>query len=266
MATAAAENNDDDYADVPTDIRSIMGPAQRLFARRLQMLESRTASLGTSVTVELELRLGRETPQGFRSGVDEDFFQTLEGSLCAFGGWTSADKDEVASYAYAHSGNMRTTTTYPGPVVTHMRKTRDSEFFGIHTSSDDKSGGQQRLYDIRVSLNSEKTILPHELPTHVEPTLVRIRRRRSFVLDGIWRFDLTRAWSGNTRSDAENRLATQPPDYEVEIEYLASLSQSKHETRAHAYQLLLHMASLYDHYDPRDGRDAHRFTGLEPSA
>lgn len=243
-------------AACPSDLEPMLETVTRLFQQRLDLLRTQRTA------VELELRLGRRDDTGFQSTVDPDFFQDLEASLLAFQGWSSVDTEPVVSTAYIHSDQIRTTTTWVGtqPQITHHRKQRRGECFGVHTCD----AGEPRMYDLRVSLNTETPVPSHSVDAVVEPTLVRMRRRRSFVLDGIWRFDLTRSWTGKSRSDVENQMATQPPDHEVEIEYVAGLAHAKHNCARHAHQLLLHMASFYEAYTkaPGGGWGHHRFSPL----
>lgn len=73
--------------------------------------------------------------------------------------------------------------------------------------------------DFRVSISVELPVPVTQLPSLVQPQLVRIKQRNSYQRSN-WRYDLTLVWQGPSRSEAERsqRYAGKTL-FEVEIEY-----------------------------------------------
>ena len=167
---------------------------------------------------ELEIRLGRTSGGRFVPGVDRDTFYRLErdfldSPLLPSDRWT-----EVVDFMYVGKcgGRVRTRVLYDAAsfevVKEHVRKTTRGTV--TLCRSDDADEGA------RVAVASEEAVedlLPSCMPTHV-----RIKQRRTFVdvRQGrrTWCYELSRTWSGVTRSAAEVRQRTAEPEYEVECE------------------------------------------------
>jgi hypothetical protein len=84
------------------------------------------------------------------------------------------------------------------------------------------------MYDLRICLNREELVPDHEIPPIVNPTLVRMKSRKSFyyksenfpATEPLWKFDITRSWTGNTKTEAEQKQKRGDTTYEVELECL----------------------------------------------
>ena len=59
--------------------------------------------------------------------------------------------------------------------------------------------------DLRISVSDEKQVSAEHLPDTVDPEYIRLKQRRSFVLNKYWRYDITRSWSGKTKAEAEQK-------------------------------------------------------------
>jgi hypothetical protein len=133
----------------------------------------------------------------------------------------------------------------------HILLNQDSEV-GIHSRFDDRCSVG---YDLRLSLNYEEKIPSQMLPSVINPTSVRIKSRKSYYYksqdfpssDPIWRFDITRSWLGNTKSEAEMKQKNGDTTYELELECLnpkAVMVSPKHDAFYVSCSMLLKMRDL----------------------
>ena len=170
--------------------------------------------------VEFELRLGRRGDENFTPGVPRDVFEQLErdlddaSSLQGDRHWT-----EVVDYHYrdTHTGdNARTRVEFDTDQIAlstqHIVKTRVRSVVLIRTEEGDEA--------CRAALSTER---PLSDPPHAcLPTCVRVKQRRCFrdVRDGrvVWSYELSKTWTGNTRSAVEHLQHMSEPVYEVECE------------------------------------------------
>ena len=106
-------------------------------------------------------------------------------------------------FDYMLANNIRVTKTSGGNAFCKKTLLENVTF---------KAGGKP--YDVRVSLKEE---LPIQIRLPQEPHLVRVKKRKSFVFKGQWRFDMTIVWTGADEQDAQSR----DPIYEVECEFVA---------------------------------------------
>jgi len=212
---------------------------------------------------ELEARLGKFTLTGFKPGVSCQFMENVIIMLKSYKKWSSeTDWEETHDYYYKTDETnlpmVRTTSSFIIDKVTgrrrigadhirkHVKRVLDYKY---HSST---PASFQHNYDLRVNLSFEEVISRENLPTIVNPSFMRIKCRKSFYYTSeqfpssvpIWKLDLTRSWSGASKSEAELRQKTEEPVYEIEIECinpLALMISPKHDTIYVACSLLLKM-------------------------
>ena len=120
-------------------------------------------------------------------------------------------------------------------------------------SSSDHGG---KFLGVRVSLKLERNISGENLDECVTPIHFRIKQRKSFVykskncVNGTWRYDFSRVWSGQNKADAERKQQNQvAPNYEIELEMIGGseyLSDQRHTNFYTAASMLLKMIDLMD--------------------
>ena len=169
---------------------------------------------------ELEIRVGRETDSGaFRPGVSEEAFQELVDDLASYGSLKASDGwRETIDYFYE--------TEKHGTVRTRL--TTNKADMTLHTEHCTKKMLKYSLVRsesgcAKVALAKETAVPVHDLPSSCVPAFVRVKQTMSFedVREGagvVWRYDLSRTWSGASRSEAEMSQHNDPPTLEVECE------------------------------------------------
>lgn len=180
------------------------------------------ARRGTS-NVELEMRLGQMN-DSFSPGVPRTVFEQLErdlvdtSDLCADPGYT-----EIVDYFY----------TLPRGRKVRTRVHFDSSTMEMRTEHVEK----RMVTSFIASVSSDagdtcRVEVSNELPVECPPqwafiNYVRVKQRRSFIdrRDGgdVWRYELSRVWSGTTRDSVEHSQHNSEPLYEVECELVDSL-------------------------------------------
>lgn len=169
--------------------------------------------------VELEARLGHWSGGTFTPGVSAEVFEELERdlqdspSLQADEGWS-----ESIDYHYVVSRKQK--------VRTRVTFDRDRVDVGREHVSKDRVAHatlcvrEEAASACRISLSRETPV--REVPAWCLPTHVRIKQRRTFrdVRNGVlvWSYELSRTWSGSSRSAVEYLQNTSEPVREVELE------------------------------------------------
>lgn len=166
---------------------------------------------------ELESRLGYKTKQGtFDSGITFNQMCVIKALLLEYNGWTKITPwTEQRDFFYAidkpSNPLIRSTLDTETNTVTHIKKHRCNTI--------EFSTGLPNTPDIRVALNFEEKI--RNIPGHVNPVFVRIKRRKQFQLtqgDTFWTYDLTESWHGQNQAEAEIQRRENNTTYEVEVE------------------------------------------------
>lgn len=215
---------------------------------------------------ELECRFGVWQGQYFENGVTKLFIEKILSMFDTFTEWKKiTDWEETHDYYYANGKDtsapmVRTTASFKVDPKTgrksiqtqHMRKYQRAkiDFKYMGPLSDFH-------YDLRVGLNYEENVSEQELPSIVNPSSVRIKSRKSFYytsedfpsIDPIWRFDITRSWTGYSRTDAELKQRKGETTYEFELECLnprALMVTPKHDSFYVACSMLLKMKDFMD--------------------
>lgn len=168
---------------------------------------------------ELEIRLGEQEKDGsFVAGVTKEIYDTIEKDLESEQSLVASRYTEIVDYHYAISRTTRART----------RVKVNSEDMTMHTSHVVKTNSMKTcLVRDETSTDACRVSLAYEPPLETPPlscipTHVRIQQRRSFsdVRNGavVWRYDLSKTWSGSSRSVVEHAQNTHEPSYEIEIE------------------------------------------------
>ena len=207
-------------------------------------------------TAELELRLGRRADAVFSAGITRDIFEQLERDLAeAHELVGDASFVEIVDYFYTLPGgrNVRTRvafdTTTMATTATHVSK--ETLHSAVVTRGDDWGDA------CRVEVAVE-----HPVPTPPQSTLVnyvRVKQRRCFVDrrggHEVWRYELSKTWSGPTRDAVEHSQHHCEPCYEVECELVdaggAYLAERDDDLVARSLRMKMQML-LGDETSPLD--------------
>ena len=94
---------------------------------------------------------------------------------------------------------------------------------------------QDDNYDFRISLKQEAPIDSYTLPPTIQPSYVRIKQRKRCVTqDGMWAFDFTCSWNGQSKTDAEKSQLNNDPTFEIEVELLKPDKYLSQKSAKHA--------------------------------
>lgn len=196
------------------------------------------ASDGTDGHMELEARLGRyDTSTGrFDAGLYGLYFQNVVTALDACQQWASvSDWEEVVDtfFVLPNGQQARTTTSSAGAHTISKTRVASQQLLCM---GDLAAANSQSGLDLRITLSREKTVVP---PFTAAPSKVRLKQRRSYNAVN-WRFDVSRTWMGDTRSQAEAAQMSQGPVYEVELEFTPTPEYLEREDAEHIARSLLH--------------------------
>lgn len=231
---------------------------------------------------ELEARLGLWSGHSFKSGVSKNFVEKILLMFKNSPYWFKISEWEDTHDYYYEGGNfeeglggpvhnnndnvIRIRSTFTKDQLTG-NKTIKTEYIKkisirkINLKFVDGTSGRDQwandLYDVRVSLNYEKTLTQEEIPECINPSSVRIKNRKSFYYksdnlpsyDPIWKFDVTRSWTGYSKTDAEHKQRkNESTVYEIELECLNPITLMKCSEKHNSFyvmcSMLLKMADL----------------------
>lgn len=216
---------------------------------------------------ELEARLGMYEPSTgrFVPGVSRAFFEQTLRLFEQFQAWHEVtDWVECVDYYYeipgGGSGSGYPTRTARTSVFvssgggnitqTHICKQPHG------TLTFQTESRSRKLYDIRTALNFEEVLVESTLPTRIEPNMVRIKSRKSFLYgrnrdsEPLWSYDMSKVWCAGTKSRAEeDQLKDQNTVYDIELELLNPekyMQVTKQDEMFAASSLLLKMVRVFD--------------------
>ena len=212
----------------------------------LQLLERCVASRRGEETVELEMRLGTRC-EAFQSGVPRWVFEQLERDLSEAPGLTAdSGYTEIVDYFYTlpKGRQIRTRVHYDSACMELSTEHVDKHLIQSFVASASGEPGDA----CRVEVSREVPVSSPPQCTLVN--YVRVKQRRSFVDrrdDGdVWRYELSRTWSGTTRDAVEYNQHNSEPSYEVECElvdtkgtYMRNLSNAQVAESMHMKMLML---------------------------
>ena len=183
---------------------------------------------------ELELRLGTVDPttKRFVPGVDEAVFQALERDLSET---LPGDDVFVEVVDYQYDANGQTTRTRVEFDSDDMKMSVAHVHKKTHAHCVCQSVGSRAF---KIACATERAVL--DPPQSCRPTFLRVKQRRRFRQerdgDVVWIYELSRTWSGDSRSAVERSQHLDKPTFEVEIELVdasnAYLSQRSDEAVA----------------------------------
>jgi hypothetical protein len=198
-AAAAQEEKPTEQRERPT------APLKPDMAGAVSLVAPMFSAFSAREHLEIEGKLGKWIGNKFIAGVTKTDFFRIHDMLSSYNGWDDnqslVGRQWLSSFDYFLGNQVRVTKTCAGNAF--VRKTL-CEQVTFKTN---------RPYDIRVSLKEE---IPVQIRLPQEPTMVRVKKRKSFQLQGQWQFDLTIAWTGENEQEAQNR----EPSYEVECEFV----------------------------------------------
>ena len=179
---------------------------------------------------ELEVRLGTAQARRFEPGVPSALMHEVVSLLDTNTTEVSSTPwRQVHDYYYACNGRqIRTRVHFNSDdlsvVTKHVekRKVMQRTFRASHAVD-----GAYRP-DLRVALSEERVVDAADVPNCVQPSHVRLRQRKSYLVGRCvndrhvpdWRFDFTMSWDADTRDAAELLQKTQSPVFEVECELI----------------------------------------------
>lgn len=202
-----------------------MDPA--LVARVARMVAAKRRS---PETLEFEARFGSIHAErgAFVPGVDrvtmDEIVELLQGSSYCV---SDEDWQEEHDFFFLDGKGcaMRTRVTFDSDSMVLRRETSQKRVLDRVDAETRLHGVRQTGMDVRCMLKTETPVDESEVPQAVSTTHVRIKQRRRFRLvspDGSprWAFDFSMAWSGRTKTEAEQMQATKDPCFEIECELL----------------------------------------------
>ena len=242
----------------------------------LASLEQFVASRRDRDDVELEMRLGNRS-DAFRAGVPRYVFEQLERDLVQ-------SPDLVADPGYAEVVDY----FYTLPEGTNVRTRVHYDSVAMRLATEHVS--KQVLHSLVAAVSSDpgdtcRVEVSRELVVEAPPpstliNYVRVKQRRSFVdrrdeEGDVWRYELSRTWSGITRDAVEYNQHNSEPTYEVECELVDAAGaylRARTDARV-AASLHLKLLMLLGHDDPstplevvcaHQKNDARRSKGKRP--
>ena len=173
-----------------------------------------------SIHDEIEARLGRFEAGRFHNGVSKEAMTSIITKLDGFDGWhQKTDWTESTDYFLQ---DIRLSVEYDDGSYSIKRSACRKHTYESYDLLTDTT------YDIRVCRKREIPVdVEQEMPTVFRPTHVRIKQRKTYTYrprdseGGVWRYDLSIVWHGETKTAAEQwQRSDRTPVYEVEIEYV----------------------------------------------
>lgn len=183
--------------------------------------------------VEVEMRFGKRTPQGFQAGLSAVAFQTLEARFDTGRDWARVlDWHNVTVFHHSNVGGTRTIrseTTFP-PGCDESKRTEctykdlivNHDYRTLSLSADGSAG-----FDVRVAINVENAVPQADVPNEVIPSSVHLKVRKCYFYAPtgseapVWCYMLTKRWMGEDLQQVAQRKLHEPPIYEVELECLS---------------------------------------------
>lgn len=182
--------------------------------------------------IELEVRFGRVTRDGFVPGMSTEQMDSLETAFDA-----CRDMKEVRpwhmSHVFEHPSSipgdrrpLRTVVTYrsaTSKTVASMEK-RSLSRATFRVDRIEKEQGERPPIDMRVSAAVEYKVDKDNLPLHTPPTQSEIRARKEYhyIPEGsdrpMWAFHLTKRWRSAKYLQTVCETVARPPQCDLEIE------------------------------------------------
>lgn len=178
---------------------------------------------------ELELRLGKLTRENkmykFSPEVSRQKFTEIIALLDTYGEWTQIEDWKIISDWYYNN------VTYDGVFYPLLRASMSGDSKRMKWIAKTKVDNvdmecKERGFVIRASLKTEKTMDISMLAK--EPDYLRIKKRKSYILDNLFKYDFTITREGKGE---KQDVVMANPKYEVEIELLHNTKEeAKYET------------------------------------
>lgn len=189
---------------------------------------------------ELELRFGKQLNNRFCSGVNYNIFQEIHEDLMTNEEVKKTECwHETMDVFFDHDNKeMRTRVSYSSENMTIGKETIIKKKLSSLLVKCDSNE-----YDFRISVSSEEHVKTEDLPSIVDPKHVRLKHSKSFFLlknnVNVWRIDLSKCWSSNSRTNVEEKQHTETPIYEVECELVDTDVYLKSNDNSHIIKSII---------------------------
>lgn len=239
---------------------------------------SRRAVNENSTAVELELRFGHKTAQGFEPGVSQAAFQALETRFDTGRDWARVE-DWVHVHAFMHpdvSGQkeLRTEVIFDSPSAmtpkTIQKQKMVTHDYCITSLLSETNNHHTAPLDLRLAVSKELSTPDEEIPQETVPKAVHLKERKCYYYaptgydTPVWCYMLTKRWTGPTMAAVlTTRNSGKPPTYEVELECVYTPYLLSKEPGQIAMKLLYKVCDMLELIDPAL-RDRSTFL-IEPS-
>lgn len=236
---------------------------------------SRRAVNESSAAVEVELRFGHKTANGFEPGVSQAAFQALETRFDTGRDWARVE-DWVNVHAFMHADvsgqkELRTEVIFNSPTVMAPKTiqkqklvTHDYRITSLSTAL------LPTPIDLRLAVAKEIATPDEEIPQETTPTSVHLKERKCYYYaptgydTPVWCYMLTKRWTGPNMADVlTTRHSGRPPVYEVELECVYTPYLLSKEPGQIAMKLLYKVCDMLELIEPTL-RDRAAFL-IEPS-
>ena len=195
------------------------------------------------VKYELEARFGNYHANKFQPGVSSAFMTKVMQDLASFDSWHHItpchEMHDFIYFAPDLKSNVRSSVSFTENNIktTHIKKDKiESVILKMHrdpytfiSSIDHEVDLIKENFDLRIDLSREEEIVNESrLPILQNTTHMRIKQRTSYFYASpsshanipSFQYDLTFAWSGTNKNEAEQSQKTSPPICEIECEFL----------------------------------------------
>lgn len=212
--------------------------------------------------MELECRFGRIENGKYVSGVSREFYELCEG-LC-----TSSNVFQSTRPTETHDIFFCDESKAPHRAIVSF----DSENLTINTSIDQKTKIKNIDLDcgnnigIRVTVSKEIEVNKQIFKTKAfDPNFVRIKRRSSHTYRSTkmkhvsFRYDVSKVWSGKTKTEAEMNQHNKKTSYEMEVELKLDDADSDMNTDHMAWSFLSKIEDLSNKYSELLHKDCKNF-------
>jgi hypothetical protein len=194
--------------------------------------------------LELEFRLGKFGDAGFEPGISQEFFNDVVADLDTFDDMRTLNQlweEEMDVYYELNGIAYRSRVSYPNEDMHITTKTITKtklQNIDVQTNSP---------YDFRIALASECPVDNATLPCVVMPSLVRLKHVKRYELckndcKPTWLFDISKSWTGKSRTAAEESQHSNMPTFNVECELIDTEQYLRAKTNNYMAESMLQKA------------------------
>jgi hypothetical protein len=180
------------------------------------------ATLREHPTMELEARFGTCHPGKFKTGVSREKMDEIIELMESCPAMTYDDQwNEIQDVFFTHKNDhLRTRIEYDSNTMSVTTTTiRKEQVRALDFKHVGRMAREDNQMDVRISLKNEVPLKPSDIPTSVQPNLVRIKQQRHFKYKAF-SFDFSMTWSGKDRNAAELSQMSDDACFEIECELI----------------------------------------------